>query len=84
MSNNLPMLEMSCPEYFVSDIGTVEDAGGGAVVRLYLCVRRGQALEPVASVVCPEAFRQDLARALLAREPKRLVQDEFIRPHRTH
>ena len=72
--SNLPMLEMSCPEYFFSDIGKVEDAGGGVVVRFFLCVRRGQALEPVAAVVCPEPLREELAKLLLTTEPTKVAQ----------
>jgi hypothetical protein len=60
------MLEMSCPEYFVTTIGRVEPAGGDNL-RLYMCVRKGNVLEPMFTVVMPIAQMAQSARiALLA------------------
>lgn len=57
----LPMLEMSCPEFYVSHIGRIESAGGDNL-RLYMCVKRGNALEPVYSVVIPIDILASMAR----------------------
>jgi hypothetical protein len=48
----LPMLESSCPEFYATDIGRIEPAGGDNV-RIYMCVRRGKVLEPIFTVVMP-------------------------------
>lgn len=60
----LPMLEMSCPEYFVTDIGKIEHAGGGNL-RVWCCVRRGNVLEPVYTVVIPHDLLSQCARTCL-------------------
>jgi hypothetical protein len=58
------MLEMSCPEYFVTTIGRVEPAGGDNL-RLYMCVRKGDVLEPMFSVVMPLTHLAQSARLAL-------------------
>jgi hypothetical protein len=40
------------PEFFVTDVGLVESAGGGNV-RVIRCIRRGSVLFPVFSLVTP-------------------------------
>lgn len=40
------------PEYFCTDIGAVEDAGGGNI-RVVRCIRRSGVLIPVYSLVTP-------------------------------
>lgn len=42
------------PEFFISEVGKVEDAGGGCV-RVYNCIRRGGELVPVFTVIIPSA-----------------------------
>lgn len=59
-----PMLESSCPEFFVTTIGRVEPAGGDNL-RLYMCVRKGKLLEPMFSVVMPISALAQAARVSL-------------------
>jgi hypothetical protein len=59
-----PMLELTCPEYFVTTIGRIEPAGGNNL-RLYLCVKKGGVLEPMFSVVMPIAELAKAARVSL-------------------
>jgi len=59
-----PMLECSCPEFFVTTVGRVEPAGGDNL-RLYMCVRRGSVLEPMFSVVMPVSALAESARMAL-------------------
>lgn len=40
------------PEYFATDVGDVEDAGGGNI-RIVRCIKRGGVLVPVYSLVTP-------------------------------
>lgn len=40
------------PEFFVTDIGKMEMAGGDCV-RVFQCIRRGNELIPVSAVVMP-------------------------------
>lgn len=40
------------PEYFVTHVGSIEDAGGG-MIRIVRCVERGGVLIPVFSSVTP-------------------------------
>lgn len=58
----LEMIEMPCPDFYATHLGKVEDAGGGNV-RLYLCIRRGDHLEPVYSVVIPGDCLHGMAMA---------------------
>jgi hypothetical protein len=48
----LPMLDMSCPEFYITTIGRIESAGGDNL-RLFCCVQRGNALEPICTLVIP-------------------------------
>ena len=59
-----PMLEIACPEYFVTTVGRVEAAGGDNL-RLYMCVRKGKLLEPMFSVVMPLSALAVAARVSL-------------------
>jgi hypothetical protein len=59
-----PMLEVSCPEYFVTTIGRIEPAGGDCL-RIYMCVRRGSVLEPLYSAVMPISALSVAARHAL-------------------
>jgi hypothetical protein len=59
-----PMLEISCPEYFVTTIGRIEPAGGDCL-RIYMCVRRGSVLEPMYSLVMPISELANCAREVL-------------------
>lgn len=65
----LPMLEMACPEIFATHIGRIEPAGGGNV-RVYVCVQRGRAIEPIYTVVIPI---ENLA--VMARQCQHAVSD---------
>ena len=47
-----PMLEVSCPEYYATEIGRIEPAGGDNL-RIYMCVRKGKIMEPIFSVIIP-------------------------------
>lgn len=58
----LEMMEMSCPDFYATHLGKVEDAGGGNI-RLYLCTRHGGHLEPVYSVVIPGECLHQMAMA---------------------
>jgi hypothetical protein len=40
------------PEYFVTHVGSIEDAGGG-MVRIVRCIERNNVLIPVFSMVTP-------------------------------
>lgn len=60
----LPMLEIACPEYFVTNIGRVESAGRGNV-RVYCCVQKGLAMEPAYTVVVPIESLAVMARYCL-------------------
>ena len=40
------------PEYFVTDVGRIEDAGGGCF-RIFNCIKRAGELIPVFAVVIP-------------------------------
>lgn len=46
-----PMLDMSCPEFYVTTIRT--EPAGGDNLRIFCCVQRGSALEPVCSLIVP-------------------------------
>jgi hypothetical protein len=59
-----PMLECSCPEYYATEIGRIEPAGGDNL-RIYMCVRRGKNLEPMFSVVIPIGSLATCARISL-------------------
>jgi hypothetical protein len=59
-----PMLEVSCPEYYCTEVGRIEPAGGDNL-RIYMCVRRGSILEPMYSVVMPIAALSIAARVAL-------------------
>lgn len=59
-----PMLEVPCPEYFVTTIGRVESAGGDNL-RFFMCVLRGTTLVPVYTVVMPTVQLVHAARAAL-------------------
>ena len=49
----LELLESAnVPEYFITDVGLTENAGGGNV-RIYNCQRRGRFLVPQCTVVIP-------------------------------
>jgi hypothetical protein len=63
------MLEVSCPEYYATEIGRIEPAGGDNL-RIYMCVRKGKILEPMFSVVLPIA-----ALALCARQSLKAASD---------
>ncbi len=58
------MLEMSCPEFYAHAIGRIEPAGGDNL-RIYMCVRKGNILEPMFSVVIPIAELAMCARQSL-------------------
>lgn len=60
----LPMLECSCPEYYATEIGRIEPAGGDNL-RIYMCVRKGKYLEPMFTVVLPIAAMASCARVAL-------------------
>ena len=66
-----PMLEVSCPEYYATEIGRIEPAGGDNL-RIYMCVRRGNILEPMFSVVLPVK-----ALALCARKSLHAAADHY-------
>jgi hypothetical protein len=59
------MLDMSCPEFFVTDVGRIEYAGGGCV-RIYACVRKGSHLEPLYTVVIPLENLVSNARTMMS------------------
>lgn len=40
------------PEYFITEIGRIEEAGGGCL-RVYNCIKRAGHLVPVFSVIIP-------------------------------
>lgn len=54
-ANALPMLEMTCPEFYITHIGRIEDAGGGNF-RLWCCILRNGALEPTVTMIVPKDF----------------------------
>jgi hypothetical protein len=70
-SVEMPMLEMSVPEYFVTHITKVAPAGGDCI-RMFACVQRGNVLEPVYSCVIPMARWEEMiaksARVVSAKE----------------
>lgn len=49
---DLPVLEISAPEFFWTHIGKVENAGSNCL-RFYCCVQKGNVLEPVFTCVIP-------------------------------
>lgn len=62
------------PEFFVTDVGLVESAGGGNV-RIIRCINRGNMLVPVFSLVTPmlnmitqAQVVRDAAKELLSKE----------------
>lgn len=61
---DLPMLEMSCPEFFATHIGRVEPAGGDCV-RIYFCVLKNGVLEPVYTRIAPLILLPDNSRTLM-------------------
>jgi hypothetical protein len=80
----LPMLEISVPEFFATEIGRIEPAGG-ANLRIYMCVRRGKVLIPVFSVVLPIAELALCARMSLHaasdRHNELLLEDISLTEH---
>lgn len=48
----LPMLDLDVPEFFATNVGLVERVGGNCL-RIYACVKHGNHLKPVYSVIWP-------------------------------
>lgn len=48
----MKMLDIDVPEYFVTDIGKAEKLAGNCM-RLIMCVRRGDVMEPRYSCIWP-------------------------------
>jgi hypothetical protein len=75
-----PMLELSCPEFYATEIGRIEPAGGENL-RIYMCVRRGKVLEPMFTVVIPIAELARCARLSLSAAAARHTELVLMTEH---
>lgn len=52
LADDLMIDAIGIPEYFITDVGRVEEAGGGCL-RVYNCIKRAGQLVPVFTVIVP-------------------------------
>jgi hypothetical protein len=72
--SNLEMLDaIGVPEFFVTRVGAIEDAGEG-MVRVVRCVERHRVLVPVYSTITPACHILKVAPDLMAFARKILLE----------
>lgn len=54
-ADTIPMLEVTCPEFYITHIAKIESAGGDNF-RLWCCILRNGTLEPMCTMVVPKDF----------------------------
>jgi len=67
------------PEYFVTHIGAIEDAGNG-MIRVIRCIKRGELLIPVVSCIVP-AIAMLIASPILREAAQKIVRGECGSSH---
>lgn len=68
------------PEFFVTHVGEIEDAGGGNV-RVFRCIKRCGVLIPVFSLVTPTFSMIPQAKEIMDAARNLVVQEAMERRH---